>query len=486
MVNIIKSITILIIIFTAITSCGGGGSTGNGAGNSNQTPITPPQGSQISVDANAVQHTISLMIQGQGLIYSHEADHIYADGSIAQLYKDVGAGFLRYPGGTVTTMYHWNDLNGHGWTDSWNPNYSRDNDALAENYMDLDEYMALCRAADCEPMLGINMSSGRNYDRDEDGLNEAIALLKYCQEQNFELTYLYLDNENHHKKWTAEEYANLINYYAPALKEHAPNAKLIANWTRSFRNNRGSFKTLLDIAGDNFDYIDVHYYWQWGVASWELWKATTPMENKTQWYEGSSYIEEIAYFKNMMVELGKPHIKLASMEWNIGPGPHAEDVEHTPFKTALMQSEMQMHFMLAGLEIAAMWSTQWPDTGDNSFRFLVDSSDNYQPTPSVKFFELYKHALNGQLVTSTSANDKILSTVVIKENSAFVYLLNKSDETEDVYIDLQGFEISDAYLAVSFKAPGIIEDIVIDNDNSGYYQTSLLADTLTMIELKLK
>jgi len=404
---------------------------------------------------------------------------------MAQLYKDVGAGFLRYPGGTVTTMYHWNDLNGQGWSDSWNPSYNRNNDKPPESHMDLDEYMALCRASNCEPMLGINMSSGRNFDRQEDGLNEAIALLKYCKEKNFELTYLYLDNENHHKKWTPEEYANQINYYVPALRENAPNAKLIANWTDKFQTNRGSFKTLIDIAGDNFDYIDVHYYWKWGVASWDLWKATTPMKNQTKWYKnGGTFVEEIAYFNKMMVDLGKPHIKLAVMEWNIGPGPHSSDPEHTPYKTALMQSEMQMQMMLSGLEIGSLWSTQWPGS-DNSFRFLVDSNDSYQPTPTAKVFELYKHALNGVLVQSTSEENQILTAAVIKGDRAFIYLLNKSDEQEELYIDFNSYDIVGIDQAVSLKAPGVIENIAVEKVD-GYYQASVLANTLTMFELVVK
>ena len=52
---------------------------------------------QINVDGGNVSHTIHPMIQGQGLVYSEEADSIYNDGSMAQLYQDVGAGFLRWP-----------------------------------------------------------------------------------------------------------------------------------------------------------------------------------------------------------------------------------------------------------------------------------------------------------------------------------------------------------------------------------------------------
>ena len=221
---------------------------------------------QLNISGAVKKHTISPMIQGHGLIYSLENDAIYADGEMAQLYKDVGAGYLRYPGGAVTTMYHWNDLCGQGWIDSWNGTYNRQNDAPPADYMDLDEYMLLCYASDVEPMLGINMSSGRNYNRQEDGLNEAVALLKYCAEKDFELKYIYLDNENHYKDWPVAEYANQINYYADSIKKYAPNAKLIANWTDKIQTNVGAFTTLVNTAGHNFDYIDIHWYWKW-IAS---------------------------------------------------------------------------------------------------------------------------------------------------------------------------------------------------------------------------
>lgn len=51
---------------------------------------------QLTIDGNQKKHVISPMIQGQGLIYCFEANSIYADGSMAQLYKDAGAGYLRY------------------------------------------------------------------------------------------------------------------------------------------------------------------------------------------------------------------------------------------------------------------------------------------------------------------------------------------------------------------------------------------------------
>jgi alpha-L-arabinofuranosidase len=441
---------------------------------------------QINVNSAIKSHTVSPMIQGFGLIYSFEANDIYEDGSMAQLFKDVGAGYLRYPGGAVTTMYHWNDLNGHGWTDNWNGTYERANDQDPQNYMDLDEYMALCEAADLEPMLGINMSSGRNYNRQEDGLNEAVSMLKYCNEKKYEVKYLYLDNENHHKKWPPEEYGNQIVYYVDSIKKYAPDAKLIGNWTDKFRSNKGSFRTLLNIAGDYIDYMDVHWYWKWENGSWAEWKAKTPMENETEWYpNGGTFVEEIEYFDNLMVELGKPHIKLASMEWNLGPGKYKDDPTHSRFKTALMQSEMQMQMMQGGLEIASLWSTHWPNDTESDFRFLVSSSNNYQPTPTAKFYELYKHALNGDLVQSSSTHSQVMCTSVIKDNKAFVYLLNKANQELYVNISLAGNEIQAVNQALTFKNPGVLESINVElNDN--HYKLFAPENTLTMIEFQLK
>ena len=333
-------------------------------------------------------------------------------------------------------------------------------------------------------MLGINMSSGRNYNRQEDGLNEAVALLKYCAEKDFELKYIYLDNENHYKDWPVAEYANQINYYADSIKKYAPNAKLIANWTDKIQTNVGAFTTLVNTAGHNFDYIDIHWYWKWTEGSWTEWIAKTPMENETEWYDGGTFVEEIQFFDNLMAQLGKPNIKLAVMEWNLGPGKYKEDPSHNDFKTALMQSEMQMQMMQGGLEIGSLWSTQWPDDEDGDFRFLVSSSNNYEPTPTAEFFKLYKYALNGELVYSSINNSKIMSTAVIKDNKAFVYMLNKNSSETDLKINISGLEVLSVEQSLCFKTPGITENINVSKEDG--YSIKLPEYSLTMVEFLLE
>ncbi|MCA0892161.1 carbohydrate binding domain-containing protein [Microbulbifer agarilyticus] len=464
------------------------------------TPLSANAAIDITIQGNAPQHTVHPMIQGQGLVYSEEADLIYADGSMAQLFKDVGAGFLRWPGGTVTTMYHWNNLSGVGWVDNWDPGYNPDNNAAPTEYMDLDEYMALTAAAGTEPMLGINMSSGIEWDREEEALQEATDMIAYCLSNSFDVKYFYLDNETYHhgngynkdrdgdgEAWTPETYAQQINIYAAAIKALVPDAILIANWTDKVRTNTGAYTTLINVAGDNIDYIDVHWYWKWGTSNWDAWKAKTPMENETEWYDGGTFVEEMGYFNDLTASLGKPHIKLAALEWNIAPGDHNTNPDHTPFMTALMASEMQMQFIQGGLELGAMWTTQWEGSSQAEFQFLVNSDDGYNPAPMAKVFELYKHAIGGQVVSSSASDGKVLSAAVVNGDKAYVYLLSKKDAQDNAEIILNGYDVLSVENAYRFADPGVISNIGLwQNTTGGNYFATLKPNTLTMIELNVE
>lgn len=454
---------------------------------------------QISIDSYQKKHTIHPMIQGHGLVYSEEADSIYADGSVAQLYQDIGAGFLRWPGGTVATMYHWNDLSGVGWIDNWNPNYNRSSDADPSEYMDLDEYITLTNAAGTEPMLGINMSSGLEWDREEEALQEALDMIQYCIDQNFDVRYFYLDNETYHHgngynkdangnggEWTPSLYAQQVNIYAEAIKTLVPNAKFIANWTDKVRTNTANYTTIINTCGHNIDYIDVHWYWKWGVATWEAWKEKTPMQNETEWYDGGTFVEEIEFFNNLTASLGKPHIKLAALEWNVAPGDYNHNPTHTQFRNTLIQAEMHMQFMQGGIELASMWTTQWSGSSTSDFQALLNSDDNYSVSPSAKIFELYKHAIDGDLVQSSSSDGKIMNATIIKENKAYVYLLNKNDTDKNAELAIDGKTILSVHESVRFDDPGEISNISLWQGTSGSYQATLRANTLTMIVFNLE
>ncbi len=325
-------------------------------GDTNKKPVR--EGEYVIAPDQHSSSVVSDKLMGFNLVYPHEKNSIWQDGKIAGYLKDVNVGFLRYPGGTVCSYYHWNALTGEGWKDSWD----KENPVMPKQpseFMDMDEYMALVKATGATPLVGINMSSGRRWNKNEDGLLEAIALMQYCRDKNFKVEYWYLDNEPYQHDSnggakTPEEYAQLINVYAEAMKSFDPDIKLVANWNAGFKNKRADYERLIRLAGANIDVIDVHWYWNWSDPSWEKWLEKTPME---QW-TGESYAEDIAYFRQMVTGMGYPHMELASFEWNSGP---LKPGSFTASRSALTQAEMMMQFIAGGLDYAVFWPVHWPN-----------------------------------------------------------------------------------------------------------------------------
>jgi len=144
-----------------------------------------------------------------------------------------------------------------------------------------------------------------------------------------------------------------------------------------------------------------------------------------------------------------------------------------------------MQMMQGGLEIASLWSTQWPDDAESDFRFLVSSSNNYQPTPTAQFYKLYKYALNGDLVFSASEDKQIMTTAVVQNNErAFVYFLNKNDEDVNISLLLEGNEGFELMQSKVFLEPGIIESIEATIAD-GQLHISLPQYSLSMMEVEL-
>lgn len=397
------------------------------------------------------QVVVSDLLMGFNLVYPQESDAIWQDGKVKGYLQDVNNSILRWPGGTVSTYYHWNDLTGKRppWRDNWNPDADITVQPESE-FMDLDQYMDLIRETGAEPLLGINMDSGRRWDRMQDGIDEALALMQYCEDNDFEVTYWYLGNEpylddSNGGVKTPQEYAELINTYADAMREVDPDIKIVANWRQGIERNSNEYWTLMSTAGHNIDLIDMHWYWSWGSPSMEKWLSTTPMEIWT----GNTYMEEISDFRNKIDYWSSDenwdfsHVRLASLEWNVGP---INDGQITSHQAALIQSEMMMQFMLGGLDMATFWPLQWPNT-KNTRRSFIDRYNNNAAQPNYNLFK-YLSRFQGGFVVEDEASESpahVLNLVAMdKENDILrVGFLNKNEH--GVRVNLNSEHFGDAY-----------------------------------------
>lgn len=98
----------------------------------------------VSVFAKQEQGMVSPFLMGFNIVYAYEKDAPWK-AHVPELIKKLSTKPLRWPGGTVTTFYHWNNLTGQGWADSWSPTFDASKNAPPSMYMDVDEYLALTK-----------------------------------------------------------------------------------------------------------------------------------------------------------------------------------------------------------------------------------------------------------------------------------------------------------------------------------------------------
>ncbi len=410
---------------------------------------------------------ISDHLMGFNIVYAYENDSIWADGKIVGYLKDVNTKVMRYPGGTVCSFYHWNDLTGEGWKDSWDQKKPVKPKAGSE-FMGLDEFISVAQRLNFMPLMGINMSSAWRWNRMEDGLNEAISLMKYCRDKNFKVKYWYLDNEPYQHdsnggSKTIEDYAKLVNRFATRMKEFDPNIKIIVNWKSAFKNERENYQKLLSIAGANIDMVDAHWYWSWTKPTFEKWLEKTPMEVWT----GNSYLSEIVYFRQMVKDFGYPNIQLASLEWNVGP---IKENQLSPHQCALIQSEMLMQFLIGGLDMATFWPLQGAGASVASRSFVRRNDRIAQPAyPIFKFLGKIQGSsiIKSEVVLSLPNLLNLVATDE-KDGSIRVCLLNKNKTDTSVNIE------SDIFKNMKLREANIF--VLTNQGNGSAIQTVILSE----------
>ena len=439
----------------------------------------------LSADKNtAPAGTVSDRLLGFNIVYAKNPDSLWTSGVLTKAITDVNPGFLRYPGGTVNTYFHWEHPTGNGWEDLWDPAYDVSRDRPASEYMDIDEYIDLVKKTGAEPLVGININSGFRWNRVEEGIQEALRLMKYCKDHGLDVKYWYMGNEPYMHDCnggasTPAEYGEMINAFVPRMKEFDPDIKIIANWHATFRKHGSQYDELFAVAGKNIDVVDVHWYCMWGNASWKQWLSRTPCGVFT----GDSYESEIGRFREIARKNGYPDVKLASLEWNVGPGKKAEGPRLTPDQSALIQSEMLIQFIRGGLDMATFWPLFW-DT-EFGFRSFFDKKTG-KPHPISEIMKIFGQ-FQGMDVMDFSLSgmqENIVAAVMRdkEDKGIHICILNKNDREVSLGLDIDGGKkkagIEDYHMSPDLRN---LEHTPICSSKTGYIR--LKPYSLTFITL---
>lgn len=98
-------------------------------------------------------------------------DHVHtADPEIVARLRELDVSLLRWPGGNFASGYHWEDAIGPVEERPARPNPAWD--GVETNHFGTDEFLELCEAVDCEPMICLNAGDGTP--------EEAARWVEYC------------------------------------------------------------------------------------------------------------------------------------------------------------------------------------------------------------------------------------------------------------------------------------------------------------------
>ncbi|WP_194767037.1 hypothetical protein [Tamlana sp. I1] len=415
----------------------------------------------VVVNADRPQWTISKYLNGSHFVYAFENDALYKDESIAKWMQDSKTAIIRWPGGTVVQYYHWDDLNGIPFkNDSWDPDYNGET-LSGDNFMDLDEYIAFCRKANTEPMVGLNLRSGKAYNRLGESLDEARRLITYCKEKNYNVKHWYMGNEGYAKGFKAKEYAAYIDQYAKVLKSVDPDIEIIGDWKFGpYKKNR--FEESIDIAkiSKEVDVLEFHEKWGniWGLKSGhtvEEWRNEFPL------YDGK-LTTLLQRLKDETRRANKT-VKFGFNEWGLGDIKGAQEYDY-----AIIAADFMLEMFKNDVYQACYWNLNAGKRKSRVFNTNEEGTKLLHFNPIADVFKMFSTALQKEYLYVLS-NDKSIYGFGAKDvqtGSVTVYLLNKNEKDTLMKLGVFGFGVSNAKITIErFSNPGTIDSKTLENAN---------------------
>lgn len=236
---------------------------------------------EISVSISDAKGQVSADIYGQFIehlgdcVYSgiYDKDSPLSDGKnirldVLEKAKELAPPIIRFPGGTVMCIYHWEDAVG-----PIEQRKKRKNiiwGGVLDPAFGTAEFVDYCRRLNAEPMICVNMASGTpeeagnwvQYCNADDDSYYANLRRSHGYEKPFNVKYWCIGNECYAepdigKQHDVDVYIRDAREFIKFMKLSDPNIKTVIVGSD---NNDAWNKPVLDALGDMTDYLSYHYY----------------------------------------------------------------------------------------------------------------------------------------------------------------------------------------------------------------------------------
>ena len=375
----------------------------------------------------------------------------HAKRSVTDAIRDMGAKYLRYPGGEKSDLYLFSG-----------PPYEKSVPTIARTVglsdypgvitgtrftydpLDFDEYMTLCRSIHAEPVVVVaadnylrNVYEGEFVTSRNELIRHASEWVRYANiVKKYGIRYWMIGNEswNHNNgNSTADIYAQDVIDFSKAMKAVDPSILIIANGASD-----EFFKTVITKAGDHIDRLCVSNYGVYNffagyktyrdTAQVLIWPALTAVNAMNKYASP----EQLKRLKMIVAEFG-------SIDWtNHWKG--INDMGH-----AIVTFDMAGQLLLQPqIEFSCFWNTRWieNESKPGADHDALDKDGNFNPTGYSLM--IWGNFMGKKMVKSSSAAPLITYSSYDPENKKlFVYLINKAGKPQQVTMDINGYKVKE-------------------------------------------
>lgn len=375
---------------------------------------------------------IHLRPEGEGIV---RAD-------LLESFRSLQIPVLRFPGGCISTNYHWR----HGVGPAhlrpllpdpvfkWETSYE----------FGTDEYLAMCHELGIQPHITINISTGTP----EEAADWAAYCMAWYRDRHLEPPAMYwqIGNE-HYGAWelgnmSGALYAEALREFVPAVRKAYPRARIIALGPEMGDGLRPGEKLpwrklVLERAGDLVDLIALQRY----VTGW----STDPVEQQISALKGANALAAAVQQAGQDGQrLGLP-TRVAVTEWNLwlraahydGAGflePY--DVQHGLFVASVLHHLARLTPLL---ELANFYHLV------NPMGIFISRGPKVEETPLADVFRLYRPAFPGQVCDTDLPSPMLAEDIPALDSlwlctaqEEWLFLINRS-WSQPFEIDTGGF-----------------------------------------------
>jgi alpha-L-arabinofuranosidase len=420
------------------------------------TAVAAAAADQITVDVSrTIRHTSHHPI-GINVNYLQDDDNNRtAVRSTTAALQDMGVKFLRYPGGEKSDGYLWSippysrsvptlARTGPAEWPSHDPGLVRsDGKTFRIDPLDFDEFMTMCQAIACEPVVVVAYDSmhkpagaGGVAPTRQQLIETAREWVRYANiTKRYQVKYWEIGNESYHSgsyngKTTAEVYADDLIEFSRAMKTIDPTILIGAGG-----DSTQWWSTVLGKASGSIDFLSVHTYPIYGWGGYETYRQN----NADLTYSAGVAVSAI---RNYAPVRDRSRLRVAVTELNVidwaanTAWANRNDQGHA---LALVDMIGQ-HLKMPELDFVQLWNTRWVLNNYEDPPSLYDAlSRSGEYLPIGRAMAIWgQHLLEQMVATTDTQMVRSFASYSPDGSRVNVILINKDTSPRSVSVNFAG------------------------------------------------